>query len=113
MCGINQCKLSNIHFTILGIEELRSKREALKKQILQEEEEKHKIENDPHTPTDELSHVNESLASKIAAKKDYDKTIAETETAYKKVTKRFIDLFKIRLSTVAYPEGSSSAPCAA
>ena len=68
-----------------GIEDLCSKRDELHKQILLEEEEKQKIQNDLRILTERLSHINESLARKIAMRIDYDKTIAETETAYKKV----------------------------
>ena len=70
--------------TILGIEDLCSKRDELHQQILQEEEEKQKIENDLRILTERLSQVNESIARKIATRNDYDKTIAETENAYKK-----------------------------
>ena len=35
--------------------------------------------------TDRLSKVNESLARKVHARNDYDKTIQETEAAYMKV----------------------------
>ena len=69
----------------LGIEDLCSKRDELHKQILQEEEEKQKIQNDLRILTERLSQVNESLARKIATRNDYDKTISETENAYKKV----------------------------
>lgn len=68
-----------------GIEDLCSKRDELHKQILQEEEEKQKIQNDLRILTERLSQVNESLARKIATRNDYDKTISETENAYKKV----------------------------
>ncbi len=68
-----------------GIEDLCSKRDEVHKQILQEEEEKQKIQNDLRILTERLSQMNESLARKIAIRNDYDKTIAETENAYKKV----------------------------
>lgn len=68
-----------------GIEDLCTKRDELHKQILIEEEEKQKIQGDIRILTERLSQVNESLARKIATRNDYDKTIAETETAYKKV----------------------------
>lgn len=74
------------NITVLpGIEDLCSKRDELHRQILQEEEEKQKIQNDLRILTERLSQVNESLARKIATRNDYDKTIAETENAYKKV----------------------------
>ena len=51
-----------------------------------EEEEKMKIQNDLRILTERLARVNESLAKKIAARTEYDRTIAETEAAYMKVS---------------------------
>lgn len=62
-----------------------SKRDELQRQILEEEEEKRKIQNDIRILTERLAQVNESLAQKIATRSDFDHTIAETEAAYKKV----------------------------
>ncbi len=53
--------------------------------MLQEEEEKARIQNDIRILTERLAQVNESLARKIATRNDFDRTIAETEGAYKKV----------------------------
>lgn len=64
-----------------------SKRDEVQRQILVEEEEKRKIQNDIRILTERLAQVNESLAQKIATRSDYDQTIAETEAAYKKVQK--------------------------
>jgi hypothetical protein len=68
-----------------GIEDLREKREEVNRQILQEEEEKAKIQKDLSILTDRLSKINESLARKVQARNEYDKTIQETEAAYMKV----------------------------
>ena len=68
-----------------GIEDLCAKRDELHRQILQEDEEKQKIQNDIRILTDRLAVINESLAKKIATRNDYDRTISETEAAYKKV----------------------------
>lgn len=68
-----------------GIEDLCSKRDEVQTLILEEEEEKRKIQNDIRILTERLAQVNESLAQKIAVRSDYDHTIAETEAAYKKV----------------------------
>ena len=68
-----------------GIEDLCAKRDDLHRQILQEDEEKQKIQNDIRILTDRLAVINESLAKKIATRNDYDRTISETEAAYKKV----------------------------
>ena len=68
-----------------GIEELCVRRDDLQKQIVDEEEEKKKLENDLHALTDRLSRVNESLCRKLTARYEFDKTIIETEAAYTKV----------------------------
>ena len=68
-----------------GIEDLCAKRDELHKQILLEDEEKMKIQNDISILTERLARINESLARKIQMRNDFDKTIAETEGAYNKV----------------------------
>ena len=66
-----------------------SKRDEIHQQIVLVEDEKQKIQNDIRILTDRLAQVNESLAKKIATRNDYDKTIAECETAYRKVSPMF------------------------
>ncbi len=68
-----------------GIEDLCSKRDELHKSILEEEEEKRKIQNDIRILTERLARINESLSKKMASRNEFDKTIAETEAAYMKV----------------------------
>lgn len=63
-----------------------SKRDELHRQILLEEEEKQRVQHDLHILTERLAAINESLAKKMAIRNDYDRTIAETEGAYKKVS---------------------------
>lgn len=67
------------------IEDLREKREAVNTSILKEEEEKAKIQKDLSILTDRLSKINESLARRVMARNEYDKTIQETEAAYMKI----------------------------
>ncbi len=67
------------------IEDLREKREEINKQILKDEEDKAKIQRDLSTLTDRLSKINETLARKIQARNEYDRTIQETEAAYMKI----------------------------
>ena len=43
------------------------------------------MQNDIRILTERLVQINESLARKIATRNDYDRTVAECETAYKKV----------------------------
>ena len=67
------------------IEDLREKREEVNRMILKEEEEKAKIQKDLSLLTDRLTKINESLARRVQAKNEYDKTIQETEAAYMKI----------------------------
>lgn len=67
------------------IEDLCSKRDELHRSILQEEEEKQKLQNDIRVLTERMAKVNESLAKKMASRNEFDKTIAETESAYMKI----------------------------
>ena len=73
---------------ITGIEDLCTKRDELHKQIVEEEEEKRKIQNDIRILTERLAKVNEGLSKKMASRKEFDITIAETEAAYMKVVNR-------------------------
>ena len=68
-----------------GIEDLCAKRDELHKVILEEEEEKRKIQNDVRILTESLAKINQSLSNKVASRNEFDKTIAETEAAYMKV----------------------------
>ena len=72
-------------FVLKGIEDLCTKRDDLQRQIMGEEEEKHKLQNDIRVLSEKLAKVNESLAKKISARNEFDKTIAETEAAYMKI----------------------------
>ena len=67
------------------VEDLCSKRDDLHKQVLQEEEEKHRIETELRSMSERLAKINESLAKKMAVRNELDRTIAETETAYMKI----------------------------
>mmetsp|Transcript_4487 Transcript_4487/g.5555 ORF Transcript_4487/g.5555 Transcript_4487/m.5555 type:complete len:111 (+) Transcript_4487:238-570(+) len=67
------------------IEELREKREEVNRSIMQEEEEKAKIQKELSTLTDRLSKLNENLAKRVKARNEYDRTIQETEAAYMKI----------------------------
>ncbi len=77
-------------YVISGIEDLCTKRDELQKQILEEEEEKRKIQNDIRILTERLAKVNEGLSKKTASRNEFDKTIAETEAAYMKVYPTYI-----------------------
>ncbi len=79
----------SIYDIFIGIEDLCMKRDELQRQIMTEEEEKHKLQNDMRVLSERLAKVNESLAKKISARNEFDKTIAETEAAYMKVCFNF------------------------
>ena len=70
---------------ISGIQDLRYKRDELQKQILAEEQEKKNIEEDLKNLTTKLCEVSESLANKIAARRECDVIISETDAVYAKV----------------------------
>ena len=80
----------NLTICPAGIEDLCGKRDELHRSILQEEEEKQKLQNDIRVLTERLAKVNESLAKKMASRNEFDKTIAETEAAYMKVRRRIL-----------------------
>ena len=84
-----------------GIEDLCTKRDELQRQILAEEEEKAKLQNDIRILTEKLAKVNESLAKKISSRNEYDKTIAETESAYMRVCLMFLHV-EVDLKGVCY-----------
>mmetsp|Transcript_19430 Transcript_19430/g.31463 ORF Transcript_19430/g.31463 Transcript_19430/m.31463 type:complete len:117 (-) Transcript_19430:347-697(-) len=67
------------------IEDLRDKREEINKQIIKEEDEKMKVQNDLTVLSKRLTTLNDSIARKVTARTDYDKTIQETEAAYLKI----------------------------
>lgn len=84
MIDFRFCVITKIIYE--GIEDLCTKRDDLQRQIMTEEEEKHKLQNDIRVLSEKLAKVNESLAKKISARNEFDKTIAETEAAYMKVS---------------------------
>jgi Sjoegren syndrome nuclear autoantigen 1 len=67
------------------IEDLCAKRDELQRQILIEEEDKHKLENEIRLSSEKLAKINEALAKKITARTEFDRTISETEAAYMKI----------------------------
>lgn len=67
------------------VEDLCAKRDELQKSILLEEEERAKLEHDIKVLSTKLAKVNESLSKKLATRNEYDRTIAETESAYMKI----------------------------
>ncbi len=54
-------------------------------ECFQEEEDKVKIQREISILSEKLQKINESLARKVQARNEYDKTITETEAAYMKI----------------------------
>ncbi|CAK9875120.1 unnamed protein product [Sphagnum jensenii] len=67
------------------IEELREKRDEIRKILQVEEEEKANIQKDLVVLTKRLAEVDDSLSRKYAYTNEYDKTIQEVEAAYSKI----------------------------
>ncbi|KAI8512418.1 PREDICTED: Sjoegren syndrome nuclear autoantigen 1 homolog [Branchiostoma belcheri] len=95
------------------IEDLCAKRDELHRQILTEEEEKTKIQNDIRILTERLAKVNESLSKKMATRNEFDRTIAETEAAYMKIlesSQTLLNVLKREATTLKEPTAASSSP---
>ncbi|NXG02141.1 SSNA1 protein, partial [Sakesphorus luctuosus] len=67
------------------IEDLCMQREELSKQIQQAEEERNKLQHEIQVLSEQLDHVCETLAQKVASRNELDKILAETEAAYMKI----------------------------
>ena len=90
------CLVDNFVLICLGIEDLCGKRDELQRQILIEEEDKHKIENEIRVASEKLAKINENLAKKITARTEFDRTISETEAAYMKILESSQTLLNVR-----------------
>lgn len=90
------------------IEDLCTKRDELQSQILFEEEEKSKLQNDIRILTEKLAKVNESLAKKISSRNEYDKMISDTETAYMKILESSQALLHVLKKEVTKDKAPSS-----
>ncbi len=89
-------------FFFLGIEDLCAKRDELQRQILIEEEDKHKLENEIRLASEKLAKINENLAKKITARTEFDRTISETESAYMKILESSQTLLNVRLILIQF-----------
>jgi len=69
-----------------GIEELRLRRDEMTRQIVKEEEEKNRIQNELRVLSEKLNRLNDGLSRKLQAKQEYERTLQETEAAYNKVS---------------------------
>ncbi|KAG5441812.1 hypothetical protein CSKR_113302 [Clonorchis sinensis] len=67
------------------IERIRRKRDSIQETILEQEEEKNKLQHDIRILADRLAKANEDLCLKITLRDSYDKLISESEFAYTKI----------------------------
>lgn len=67
------------------LEDMKLRRSALQSQIVSQEEEKSNLQSEIEKMSCKLTHLNDSLAKRIAVRNEYDRTIADTETAYMKI----------------------------
>lgn len=67
------------------IDELREKRDELRKVVQQQEEEKAGLQKEMLAFTKRLAEIDDSLSRKYAYSHEYDKTIQEVESAYAKI----------------------------
>lgn len=64
---------------------MKLRRAELQAQIESQEEEKNNLQCEIEKLSCKLTYLNDSLAKRIAVRNEYDRTIADTETAYMKV----------------------------
>lgn len=69
----------------LGLEEMKSRRTELQAEIESQEEDKNNLQREIEKLSYKLTRLNDSLTKRIAVRNEYDRTIADTETAYIKV----------------------------
>lgn len=64
------------------IENLNLRRDTIQREIIEEENEKNKLQNDIRLLSENLSKIVQSLAQKIQLRNELDKTLTETQKAY-------------------------------
>ncbi|XP_021933314.1 Sjoegren syndrome nuclear autoantigen 1 homolog isoform X2 [Zootermopsis nevadensis] len=70
---------------VKGIEHMKRKCSELQQLIDEQEEEKATLQREIEKMSYKLTQLNDSLSRKVAAKREYDRTISETEVAYSKI----------------------------
>ncbi|XP_012274904.1 Sjoegren syndrome nuclear autoantigen 1 homolog isoform X2 [Orussus abietinus] len=70
---------------VTGLEEMKLKRAELQTRIDTQEDEKNTLQKEIEKMSYKLTCINDSLAKRIAIRNEYDRTIADTETAYMKI----------------------------
>ncbi|XP_018303146.1 Sjoegren syndrome nuclear autoantigen 1 homolog isoform X1 [Mycetomoellerius zeteki] len=67
------------------LEEMKVRRSELQSQIESQEEEKNNLQREIEKMSCKLTQLNDNLAKRITVRNEYDRTIADTETAYVKI----------------------------
>ncbi|KAG7197528.1 hypothetical protein KM043_017641 [Ampulex compressa] len=67
------------------LKEMKSRRTDLEVQIASQENEKHSLQEEIERMSYKLTHLNKSLAKKIAVRNEYNRTITDMESAYTKI----------------------------
>ncbi|CAK9823849.1 Microtubule nucleation factor SSNA1 [Anthophora retusa] len=70
---------------VKSLEEMKLRRAELQTEIDFQEEEKSNLQREIEKLSYKLTRLNDSLTKKIAVKNEYDRIIADTETAYVKI----------------------------
>lgn len=76
---------NNLIITSWHDDDDREKRETIISKIKQEEDEKRKLEEQIDALTECHSKLNDSLSRRRSKKKEYDRTLEQSESAYKKI----------------------------
>ncbi|XP_076753127.1 uncharacterized protein LOC143424744 isoform X1 [Xylocopa sonorina] len=72
-------------FSTKGLEEMKLRRTELQAEIESQEEEKNHLQREIEKLSYKLTRLNDCLTKRIAVRNEYDRTIADTETAYVKI----------------------------
>lgn len=73
---------------LTGLENMKLRRAELQTEIDTQEEEKTNLQREIEKMSYKLTRINDSLGKRICVRNEYDRTIADTESAYMKVKNR-------------------------
>ncbi|CAH8435255.1 unnamed protein product [Schistosoma haematobium] len=77
------------------IEDLCQKRDQLQKAIIEEDDEKNRLQHDMRIISEKLAKINDSLSKKLVVRNSYDKAIAESQQAYSKLLENSYGLLNV------------------
>ncbi|CAK9801416.1 Microtubule nucleation factor SSNA1 [Anthophora quadrimaculata] len=85
---------------VKSLEEMKLRRAELQTEIDSQEEEKSNLQREIEKLSYKLTRLNDSLTKKIAVKNEYDRIIADTETAYVKTYNRILESSQLLLNVI-------------